>query len=225
MSYLNSLKRNDVKTAAAWRLSEDASGGMVEGQGFTLLSDDAQKAAQINILQSIEYALLGVRVAQKERRDERLKKIAAIAKDERGDANTRAVAARRLFAQIPYWWACYSRLAGMYAGMLGMLSMHGMLGMHMHIIGLITQKGGTGKSTLASSLAVAAAEAGETVLAIDCDEQGTLTAWSQSRGRPPPMVASLPQYNLLPEMLDQEKVANTIPWSFSIRGVGTSFPI
>jgi chromosome partitioning protein len=47
----------------------------------------------------------------------------------------------------------------------------------MKIITLTTQKGGTGKTTLATSLAVAAMEAGETVAAFDLDPQGSLARW------------------------------------------------
>jgi chromosome partitioning protein len=51
----------------------------------------------------------------------------------------------------------------------------------MRIIALITQKGGAGKTTLAASLAVAAAEAGENVIALDLDPQGSLAAWGNDR--------------------------------------------
>ena len=51
----------------------------------------------------------------------------------------------------------------------------------MRIIALVTQKGGSGKSTIASSLAVAAAEAGEKVIVIDMDPQASLTRWSCAR--------------------------------------------
>lgn len=45
-----------------------------------------------------------------------------------------------------------------------------------------TQKGGTGKSTLATSLAVAATEAGEKVVAFDLDQsQGSLADWRADR--------------------------------------------
>ena len=47
----------------------------------------------------------------------------------------------------------------------------------MRIISLVTQKGGSGKSTIASSLAVAATEAGERVFIIDMDQQASLTRW------------------------------------------------
>ena len=51
----------------------------------------------------------------------------------------------------------------------------------MHILTLASQKGGSGKTSLAASLAVAAAEDGETVAAIDTDPQGSLAAWGRRR--------------------------------------------
>jgi cellulose biosynthesis protein BcsQ len=62
----------------------------------------------------------------------------------------------------------------------------------MRIITLVTQKGGTGKSTLTTSLAVAAVQAGEKVIAFDLDQQGTLTAWAHIRQQPAPAIAQLP---------------------------------
>jgi chromosome partitioning protein len=52
----------------------------------------------------------------------------------------------------------------------------------MRTIAFVTQKGGSGKSTIASSLAVAAAEAGERVFVIDMDPQASLVKWSAVRG-------------------------------------------
>jgi chromosome partitioning protein len=51
----------------------------------------------------------------------------------------------------------------------------------MRSIAFLTQKGGTGKTTLAASLAAAAANDGERVIALDLDAQGALTRWSERR--------------------------------------------
>jgi chromosome partitioning protein len=48
-------------------------------------------------------------------------------------------------------------------------------------IAFVTQKGGAGKTTLAASLAVAAAHSGENVIALDLDPQGSLSAWGNRR--------------------------------------------
>lgn len=51
----------------------------------------------------------------------------------------------------------------------------------MRSIAFLSQKGGTGKTTLAASLAVAAAQAGETVIALDLDPQASLARWGERR--------------------------------------------
>lgn len=51
----------------------------------------------------------------------------------------------------------------------------------MRTIAFVTQKGGAGKSTLASSIAVAARRAGERVFIIDLDPLQSLVKWSQAR--------------------------------------------
>ena len=53
--------------------------------------------------------------------------------------------------------------------------------MTMRTIVLANSKAGTGKSTLAASLAVAAAAAGEKVIALDLDPQGSLANWGETR--------------------------------------------
>jgi chromosome partitioning protein len=50
-----------------------------------------------------------------------------------------------------------------------------------HVLALATQKGGSGKTTLAASLAIAAQFDGESVLGIDLDPQRSLCKWRQRR--------------------------------------------
>ena len=61
----------------------------------------------------------------------------------------------------------------------------------MKTIALVTQKGGAGKTTLATALAVAAMETGEKVVALDLDPQGSLAAWGDDRDRETPAVDKL----------------------------------
>ena len=51
----------------------------------------------------------------------------------------------------------------------------------MRTIALITQKGGSGKSTLSASLAVEAQANRETVFLVDMDPQQSLSTWAQNR--------------------------------------------
>jgi chromosome partitioning protein len=57
-----------------------------------------------------------------------------------------------------------------------------------HTIVLATQKGGSGKTTLAIGLALAALQAGQNVRLIDTDRQGTLSRWQARRGIAEPVV-------------------------------------
>lgn len=73
----------------------------------------------------------------------------------------------------------------------------------MRTITLVTQKGGSGKTTITASLAVAAAEAGERVVALDLDPQGSLAAWGDNRTEEAPAVDRLGADRLaeLPQIL------------------------
>ena len=66
----------------------------------------------------------------------------------------------------------------------------------MKIVSFVTQKGGTGKSSLAVSLAVAAAESGLKVVVLDIDPQGTTGEWYKRRSREAPAVQSISWANL-----------------------------
>lgn len=58
----------------------------------------------------------------------------------------------------------------------------------MQTLAMIAQKGGTGKTTLALSLAVAAEAAGRSVLVVDLDPQASACKWSDRRSGETPSV-------------------------------------
>jgi chromosome partitioning protein len=53
----------------------------------------------------------------------------------------------------------------------------------------LAQKGGSGKTTLAVHIAVAAGEKGERVALVDTDPQGSASAWERAREKDEPLVA------------------------------------
>ena len=59
----------------------------------------------------------------------------------------------------------------------------------MQVIALVTQKGGSGKTTLCLHLAVAGEAAGARCLLLDLDPQGTAEAWYQDRQAATPRLA------------------------------------
>jgi len=64
----------------------------------------------------------------------------------------------------------------------------------MHVICLLSQKGGAGKSTVVQSLAVCAHQHGKSTLIVELDPQGTLKDWSNRREAVHPEVhQTLPQ--------------------------------
>ncbi|MEM9053872.1 MAG: AAA family ATPase [Pseudomonadota bacterium] len=79
----------------------------------------------------------------------------------------------------------------------------------MNIVSLIAQKGGVGKTTLATCLAVQAVEDGKRVLVIDLDPQATACFWSDVRKKPDdPAVMSI-QPVRLPAVLKAAEDAGT----------------
>lgn len=80
----------------------------------------------------------------------------------------------------------------------------------MRTIAFVTQKGGAGKSTLASSVAVAASAAGERVVVIDLDPLQTLVTWSATRKDSNFAVEHAPPAKLKPLIAALEKKGVTL---------------
>jgi chromosome partitioning protein len=74
----------------------------------------------------------------------------------------------------------------------------------MQTIALIGQKGGSGKTTLATALAVRAARDGRSVALIDLDPQGSATKWAEHRAGENPAIVSC-QIFMLPKMLEKAR--------------------
>ncbi|WP_054287290.1 ParA family partition ATPase [Gulbenkiania mobilis] len=79
-------------------------------------------------------------------------------------------------------------------------------------IAFLAQKGGSGKTTLAVHTAVAATEAGESVVVIDTDPQKSATVWSDARSQEAPIVATAAASELgrVLEAADQERMTLAI---------------
>jgi chromosome partitioning protein len=80
----------------------------------------------------------------------------------------------------------------------------------MRVLVLTTQKGGAGKTTLAACIAVAAAQDGERVHAIDLDPQVSLYAWGQRRGRSGLMVVKADPADLKRELVRARQAGATL---------------
>ncbi len=89
----------------------------------------------------------------------------------------------------------------------------------MRTIALLTQKGGAGRTTLAASLAVAAAQAGEKVITLDLDPQASLTRWGKRRE-----VANAPNKVMI-EPLEGERLPRLRAIIDGLAGVGFTVAI
>ena len=74
----------------------------------------------------------------------------------------------------------------------------------MKTLAVLSRKGGTGKTTLAIHLAVAAERAGHTTILIDLDPQASAAKWNDHREGDTPFVVTAPA-SRLPEVLSRAK--------------------
>lgn len=70
----------------------------------------------------------------------------------------------------------------------------------MHVVAFLSQKGGSGKTTLSVHTAVAAEASGERVCVIDADPQESATAWASAREAATPIVATAQAGDLDPAL-------------------------
>lgn len=89
----------------------------------------------------------------------------------------------------------------------------------MQIVAIVSQKGGTGKTTISLHLAVAARQAGHIAVVIDLDPQASAAGWKDSRKDEDPVVISVPATRL-PQALQAARaggadlvVIDTAPYS------------
>ena len=66
----------------------------------------------------------------------------------------------------------------------------------MRTVAILSQKGGTGKTTISLHLAVAAQQAGQAAVVIDLDPQASSAGWKDSRATEEPVVVSAPPARL-----------------------------
>jgi chromosome partitioning protein len=93
----------------------------------------------------------------------------------------------------------------------------------MRTIAFVTQKGGAGKSTLATNVAVAASLAGERVVLLDLDGSQSTASWAKVRGKSDVGVESIPAAKLARTMQALEKKGVTLVLIDAPGGMGAEF--
>lgn len=73
-------------------------------------------------------------------------------------------------------------------------------------LAIVSQKGGSGKTTLATHLAAAATAAGYVTCLVDTDPQATAAAWGDWRGKAEPEVITAPPARLVRTLEDASKL-------------------
>jgi len=86
----------------------------------------------------------------------------------------------------------------------------------MKTIAIISQKGGSGKTTLALNLAVAATRSGHQCAVIDIDPQASAKCWHDLRQDDAPVVVSA-QAARLPEIIDAARLNGAGPTRLPLR--------
>ena len=96
--------------------------------------------------------------------------------------------------------------------------------LRMRTITLVTQKGGAGKTTIATSLAIAAQQRGEMVAAFDLDPQGSMVEWGKMRRKADP--AAIPDQHLpVIERFPLERIGQIGSMLDSLGGKGVTLTI
>jgi cellulose biosynthesis protein BcsQ len=101
------------------------------------------------------------------------------------------VAEGRIFLAEGEWLAIYSATHMQSVACHRVPWQHSSYGQTRRAIALISRKGGTGKSTLAIGLAVAAMEAGHRVCLLEADPLGTVSNWRRRRTAAEPTVETV----------------------------------
>ena len=86
----------------------------------------------------------------------------------------------------------------------------------MKTLAILSRKGGTGKTTLAVNLSVAAERAGHSTILIDLDPQASAAKWNDNREGDAPVVVAAPA-SRLPRSIEKSRGRRGDPCDFGHR--------